>query len=163
MLHLAATMHQLDFGKLMAVYEEGNRENGRMLFPDLSENLQLLQAEQSFYQYLTESFFPLPGAVYAIWTENGCYLSALRLEPYKDGLLLEGLETAPAFRKQGYATRLIQAVQQKLPEKIYAHVHKRNKASLAVHQKCGFQVLYDYARYIDGSVASNAYTLCYQP
>ena len=161
MLYLAAKLRQLDFSKLMEVYQESNQENGALLCPDASENLQILQAEQAFYQYLSESFFRTAGAVYAIWEEDGIYISALRLEPYEDGLLLEALETAPAYRKKGYAARLIHAVQEVYSEKIYSHVSKRNGPSLRTHEKCSFRIIADCAKYIDGSVARNAYTLCY--
>ncbi|MBE6948127.1 MAG: GNAT family N-acetyltransferase [Ruminococcaceae bacterium] len=161
MLFLASKLHQLDFGKLMEVYVEGNQENGALMCPELSEQVQLLQAEQAFYQYLAESFFPTKGAVYAIWEEQGVYISALRLEPYEDGLLLAALETAPSFRRQGYAAQLVRAVQKTFPQKIYSHVSKENRPSLAVHRKCGFSQILEYARYIDGSVSRNAVTLCY--
>ena len=162
MLILATKLYELSFTGLMAVYEEGNRENGALMYPDQPENRQVLNAEQSFYQYLKESFFPTKGAVYAIWEEEGVYISALRLEPYEDGLLLEALETIPTYRRQGYATRLIQEVQRVFPQKIYSHVSKSNVASLAIHEKCGFSRMLDHARYIDGSVARNAITLCYR-
>lgn len=162
MLILATKLHEISFAGLMAVYEEGNRENGALMHPELPENQQILNAEQSFYQYLQESFFPTKGAVYAIWEEGSIYISALRLEPYEDGLLLEALETAPAYRRKGYAEKLIRAVQKNFPQKIYSHVSKRNAASLAVHEKCGFCQILDHARYIDGSVARNAVTLCYE-
>ena len=162
MLVLAKKPHQLDFQKLMEVYREGNRENGAMLYPDLSPDQQMIQAEQSFYQYLAEVFFSVPGAVYAIWVENSTYVSALRLEPYGDGLLLEALETAPAERRKGYAEKLIRAVQDTFAQKIYSHVSKKNTPSLAVHKKCGFRQVLDYAKYIDGSVVRNALTLCYR-
>ena len=160
MLHLADKLHRLNFGKLMAVYEEGNLENGSYLWPDLSRGQQLLQAEQAFHQYLAEAFFPTPGAVYAIWEEAGEYVSALRLEPYEDGLLLEALETAPEQRRKGYGEKLLRAVLEAFPQRIYSHVSKKNTASLAVHQKCGFVRILDHARYIDGSVAHSAVTLC---
>lgn len=162
MLLLATKLQELNFSQLMAVYEEGNRENGELFFPDLSEGQQMIRAEQSFYEYLREGFFSVPGAVYALWVEDGNYVSALRLEPYEDGLLLEALETAPAQRRKGYAEQLMRAVQAQFTEKIYSHVSKRNVASLAVHEKCGFRQVLDYAKYIDGSVARTAVTLCYR-
>lgn len=162
MLHLAYKFHQLNFAKLMEVYTEGNRENGKLFFPELSEDQQLLRAEQSFYRYLSEIFFRTPGAVCAVWEEEGCYCSALRLEPYQDGLLLEALETAPAFRRRGYASALLRAVRQNFPGKIYSHVRRQNAASLAVHKSCGFVQILDHARYIDGSVARNAVTLLWE-
>lgn len=161
MLFLAENMSSFTFSKLMDVYVEGNLENGQDLWPELTQNEKLLRAEQAFYQYLNEDFFKTTGAVYAIWEENGAYISALRLEPYQDGLLLEALETAPEFRKRGYAFELIEAVKSEFPGKIYSHVGKRNIASLRTHEKCGFQRVLDHAVYIDGTVARNAYTLCY--
>ncbi len=155
MLHLANSLQQLCFGDLMEVYIEGNLEK--------AVQSGLLRAEQDFYQYLKECFFSTPRAVYAIWEEQGEYISALRLEPYKDGLLLAALETAPKHRRKGCATRLIQAVLTRFEdEKIYSHVNKDNAASLAVHEKCGFQKISDTATYLDGSVSAQSVTLCYQ-
>jgi len=81
---------------------------------------------------------------------SGRYVSALRLEPYRDGLLLEALETAPEQRRKGFAAALIRAVQCFLEgkTKLYSHVDKRNLSSLKVHEKCGFRIVseqgYDY-------------------
>ncbi len=160
-LYLAKKLAELDFHQLMDVYTEGNRENGSEFYPDLPEGQRILQAEQAFRQYLTEVFFPTPGAVYAVWKEQGVYVSALRLEPFEEGFLLEALETAPGSRRRGYARQLIRAVQEAFGGKIYSHVSKRNVPSLAVHEKCGFCRILDYAKYIDGSVARNAVTLCW--
>ncbi len=162
MLYLATKLQELNFSQLMAVYEEGNRENGALFYPELPEGQQILRAEQSFYQYLREGFFPTEGAVYALWVENGKYVSALRLEPYEDGLLLEALETAPIARRKGYAEKLIRTVLDRFPQKIYSHVSNKNTASLSVHQKCGFRQVLDYAKYIDGSVVRTAVTLQYR-
>lgn len=162
MLVLAKKLHQLNFRQLMEVYAEGNEENGEDMWPELNREQRLLRAEQAFYQYLAEGFFPVPSAVYAIWEENGKYVSALRLEPYEDGLLLEALETAPQCRRRGYGEKLIRAVQDAFPQKIYSHVSKKNVPSLAIHKKCGFRQVLDYAKYIDGSVARNAVTLQYR-
>lgn len=157
MLFVARRLRDLDFGKLMAVYIEGNREKANA-FLDPSEGL--FQAEQDFYRYLQQVFFAAEGAFYAVWLENGTYCSALRLEPYRDGLLLEALETTPELRRRGYCAKLLRAVQQ-MPEcnVIYSHVSKSNIPSLCVHQLCGFEKMLDYASYLDGSVGWNAVTL----
>ena len=159
MLYIARSMRELNFAALMEVYIEGNRENAAENYPDLPEGQGLLQAEQSFYQYLREDFFRVPGAYYAIWQEAGRYVSALRLEPYRDGLLLEALETAPEQRRKGYAEVLIRAA---LPGqgKVYSHVHKRNIPSLRIHEKCGFRRISEQAVYIDGSVNDRCCTMC---
>ena len=161
MLILVNKMRDLSFSRLMDIYAEGNEENGRELWPNLTDNERILRAEQAFYQYLNEDFFKTEGAMYAIWEEKGVYVGALRLEPYEDGLLLEALETAPEYRKKGYACKLIEAVKEQFSGKIYSHVGKRNTASLRTHEKCGFQKCLDYAVYVDGTVARNAFTLCF--
>jgi GNAT superfamily N-acetyltransferase len=166
MLRIIRSCRELQFGSLMKIYIEGNRENGADRYPHLSEGEQLLCAEQDFYQYLQECFFVTPGAVYAVWEENGEYVAALRLEPYMDGQLLAALETRPEMRKMGYASRLITAVQDWLSKqgsvKLYSHVSKRNTASLKTHQRCGFQRIKEYAVYADGSVLSNSCTLLWE-
>lgn len=166
MLFLAKNLKEIAFSALMDVYMESNLENSEEFWPDLPESTRLLRAEQEFYQYLRESFFPAEGAVYAIWQEDGRYVSALRLEPYRDGLLLEALETAPLQRRKGYAKKLLKAVQAYLSEqsavKVYSHVGKKNTASLAVHEKCGFQRISEQAVYIDGSVNSYCCTMCWE-
>ena len=162
MLILAKKLHHMNFEKLMQLYAESNRENAKIIYSEVSLQQGILQAEQSFHEYLASVFFPVSGSVYAIWVEDDIYVSALRLEPYEDGLLLEALETAPEYRRKGYAGKLLWAVQAEFPTKIYSHVSKKNTASLAVHQKCGFRQVLNYAKYIDGSVARNAVTLCNQ-
>jgi len=156
MLIIARSLRQLHFGKLMDVYAESNSVGSKSL----------LQAEQDFYAYLQESFFCDPDAFYAVWEDDGSYKAALRMEPYKDGLILTGLETVSSERRKGYATLLIRSVLQWLAQQgsitVYSHINKANKASLAVHRVCGFQKLLDHAVYIDGSVLRNSVTLCYK-
>lgn len=155
MLYLAKSLQQLRFGDLMDVYTEGNLKK--------AEKTGILQAEQDFYQYLHTCFFGKYGGIYAIWVEENRYVSALRLEPYKDGLLLSALETAPQHRRKGYAGKLMAAVLAKFaPQKIYSHVCKENVASLTVHERCGFRKISDRAAYLDGSVDDKAFTLCYE-
>ena len=163
MLILARNIRDLSFSRLMEVYIEGNLENAEEFYPDLTEGQKLMQAEQDFYQYLNEVFFRTSGAVYAIWEVQGSYVSVLRLEPYRDGRLLEALETAPSRRRQGYGVQLIKAVQEQFPnQRIYSHVGKKNVPSLRVHEKCGFRRISEYAVYIDGSVNRRACTLCWE-
>ena len=94
----AEKLRDISFSSLMTVYEEGNRENAAEFWPHLEERERMIQAEQEFYQYLKQIFFPTENARYCILVEQGSYVSALRLEPYRDGLLLEALETAPDQR-----------------------------------------------------------------
>ncbi len=166
MLYVARSLRELSFRKLMDVYVEANRENGARLAPQEPEDRQLQIGEDDFYSYLHDVFFQREGTFYAMWTVDEKYVSALRLEPYRDGLLLEALETVPDCRRSGFAKSLIQAVQQWLTQRgsvrLYSHVGKQNEASMRVHLQCGFQVIRDSASYLDGSVNNRACTLIYE-
>ncbi len=161
MLVIVDSMRELNFRQLMDVYEELNLHQGRILFPHESFAQWPLLAEQDFHQYLRECFFPTPGAVYAVWQVAGRYVSALRLEPYMDGLLIEALETLPACRGMGYAGELLMAVKARY-EKIalYAHVDKKNIPSIHVHERCGFYRIMEHALFADGSVLPGSCTYC---
>lgn len=163
MLQIAYKLNELSFRMLMEVYAEGNQENGQELWPHETPSYQLAMAEQDFYDYLKRTFFCVSGAYYAVLEENGRYVSALRMEPYRDGLLLSALETAPDVRRKGYGKTLIQAVlEQMTPGKVYSHVSKRNVASLRLHEVCGFYKVLDYGVYADGSVLTSSVTLMYE-
>lgn len=151
MLLIADRVSKLSFSKLMGVYAESNALNAE------DQEISILDVEQGFYDYLRSSFFAQENSFYGVWQEAGGYVSALRLEPFKDGFLLSGLETAPNHRRKGYARGLIAAVLQldRLAGKpVYSHIHKSNKASQGVHQACGFVKILDRALYIDGSANS---------
>lgn len=166
MLVVVNRLKDLYFSDLMEVYLDANRERGLTLAPEEPEARRIALAEQDFYCYLRDCFFSCPEARYCIWEENKRYVSALRLEAYRDGLLLEALETVPNQRRRGYAGRLIQSVQRLLEQQgtvlLYSHVDKRNKPSLKTHFCCGFEAYLDCASYIDGSVNDRAYTLRYE-
>jgi len=146
MLKLIYSMADLDTEQLLNVYKEHAWD------------------ERDFLSYLREDFFRQKGAIYAIWTEGTVYKSAVRLEPYRDGLLLHSLETEPTGRRRGYAVALMDSLLTYLgttdSKRIYSHVNKRNRASLALHKKCGFEIFSDSATYIDGTVTQYCYTLC---
>ena len=149
MLYLARSLSQLHFGSLMAVYADSNRENGREAWPEEPEMRQIQLAEEEFYRYLSQVFFKTPGAVYAVWKENGRYVSALRLEPYRDGLLLEALETAPEQRRKGFCRRADTGGNSaSLREKRSSILMWTSETchSLKVHEKCGFRRVADFCR-----------------
>ena len=160
MLEVFDSLKNLNFQMLMDVYAQSNRENAEVYFPQLSEPQGVAMVEQQFYTFLQEVFFKTRDSRYCVWLADGKYVSALRLEPYRDGLLLEALETAPEQRHKGYGRRLMQAALGQIQGKpVYSHVGKRNAASLALHMGCGFEKIQDCAVYIDGSVSQNAITL----
>ena len=147
MLKLIYSMSELDTEQLLAIYIEQNWK------------------EKYILSYLREVFFQQSGAFYAVWTEDCKYKSAVRFGPYRDGLLLHSLETAPDERRKGYAKRLLTESLRYLNTTecrvVYSHIDKRNKASLALHKRCGFQIVSDSATYLDGTVTQNACTLRY--
>ncbi len=147
MLQIIKNMRELDTEQLLEVYRGSE--------PD----------EVDFLDYLREDFFRQEGAFYAIWSVDDVYKSAVRLEPYRDGLLLYSLETAPNSRREGCAYSLLSQLMQLLRncdcKAVYSHVNKRNKPSLSLHDKCGFKVISDTATYIDGTVTQNSFTLQY--
>jgi len=164
MLSVVYKLKDIAFEALMGIYIEGNKENGAELYPTVSENEQIIRAEQDFYAFL-QAFFRNDRAFYAMWACEGRYVSALRMEPYQDGYLLEALETAPDARCKGYAKALVTDVLSYLRKKtnapIYSHVNKKNKASLVVHNACGLKKILEHAVYIDGSVSHHCCTLRY--
>ena len=154
MLAIIKTLRQLPFGELMAVYEEGNRENGVQRYPKLPANLQLLETEQDFYAYL-ECFFRQEDSFYVLWRQNGVLVSALRIEPYQDGWLLAALETKPDCRDRGYAKALVRETLSYMEETnrlpVYSHISKGNISSEKVHLSCDFREILHYAVYADGT------------
>lgn len=162
MLRIVKRSSDMPKSALFSICRESLLEQGRAEYPSLSEGQALEQTELDLGEYLQTDFFSHHG-LYAFW-ENGNHLvSALRLEPYRDGLLLEALETMPEERCKGNAKALITAVQKELhPCVLYSHVAKDNLPSLKVHRECGFAVESDQAVFIDGSVSSRYFTLCYK-
>ena len=144
MLKRIYSISALDAEQLLSIYKDHEWNSGE------------------FLTYLDDDFFRQKGAFYAIWIEGTVYKSAVRLEPYSDGLLLHSLETAPEARRMGYAhnllTALISCLQTEGFSLIYSHIDKRNRASVALHKKCGFEIISDSATFIDGTVTQYCYT-----
>lgn len=166
MLTVFRSMRELRFGCLMDVYAQTNHELGGACWPEEPKCRAVALAEQDFYDYLSGCFFRTAGAVCCVWQEEGSYISALRLETWRDGMLLTALETAPEHRGRGFACALVRSVQTYLreqgPVRLYSHISKRNTASIAVHEKCGFRKIHDYAAYLDGSVDNCSATYIYE-
>ena len=163
MLYIADDIHKIKYGLLMELYAQDLQKDAQKHYGRLSLNEGIFCAEQDFYAYLRDEFFKIRGAYYAFWVECGVYYSGLRLEPWKDGLVLCGIATRPDCRRKGYAYKLLQQVLQQLPcgTKVYSHIDKNNLASLALHHKIGFQLLEDHAEMLDGSFLHNFCTFLY--
>jgi len=156
MLRVASSMNQLNFRQLMNVYQESNQKNGAVNYPRLSAPEQAIRAEDEMYRYLRDCVFATKMGFCGIWELDGLYVSALRIEQYRDAWLLTALETLPEVRNKGYGTLLVRGVLSYLEEMgtatVFSHIAKGNGASIAVHKACGFDQVLDYAVFMDGSV-----------
>lgn len=156
MLRIVDSMRRLPFRALMKIYGQTNAQVARRHYGDVSFDRGLAMVEASFYEDLQCGFFSIPHARYCLWLEEETPVSALRMEPWRDGVLLTALETAPDRRNKGYASALLRAVQAYAAEqgiyKLYSHIYNRNVASIHLHEKCGFRRISDTAAYLDGSV-----------
>ena len=144
MVKIIRSLRDLDIAQLKNVYAES-----------LNCGKDLLAAQQDFYGELAH-FFKEPSAYYAILQSEGDYVAALRVEPYRDGVIIAGLETAPTHRRMGYAKKLLSAVVQQMPSgvMIYSHVDKKNQPSISVHAACEFERKLEHAVFLDGSVST---------
>jgi len=156
MLKIFHNFCDLRFSSLVELYSDSFINDGQ----------RSMAAEQEFYFYLKDAFFSDKNAFYAVWEEDGRYVSALRMEPYRDGLLLEALQSAPEMRNKGLATKLLMQTLNYVAcmgvKPVYSHIDKANYASMRVHEKCGFRKISESARFIDGSFSQKAYTYLFE-
>ena len=140
-------MADLDIEQLLCLYTEWNL------------------VEYEFLDFLRNDFFRQKDAFVAVWAPQGRYKSALRVEPYGDGLLIASFCTAPNERRKGYGYLLVTEVLKHLStcsyKVVYSHIDKKNHPSIHLHKKCGFQLFTDYAKYLDGTVTYNSFTMNY--
>ncbi len=162
MLTILNSAENADFAALSSIYEESVIADGEKNFPYEDASVRYLLARQSFYSYV-QDFLTKQQGIWALWRADGAYQAACRLEIYRDGFLLAGLEAVPVGRGKGYATALVNGViayaAQEGVTVIYSHVAKNNGSSLAVHKKCGFNLISDTAVLLDGSADSSTCTL----
>jgi len=155
----------LDFGALADVYQESILQDGERNYPNLSYAEQQLEARQDLYNYLREVFFQTTGAICVVLEEKGIMYCSGRVEPYRDGMLISALETAPDYRRRGFAKILLSQIVEHIQEKnlpLYSHIYKNNNASRRLHLACGFTVFENYATFLDGTVSHQAQTYCYK-
>ncbi len=144
---------------LGALYAEDIEKERKRNYKDFSLTEGLLRAQEDYFQYLREMFFSQYGGKLFVYEEEGRYLSGVRMEPFRDGVLLSCLVTSPEARRKGYAYNLLHfALEMINGTSVYAHIHSRNIASIRLHEKLGFSVLHDYAYMLDGSLRSDHFT-----
>lgn len=161
MLRFIRSVGEVNFSQLMSIYEESNFEYGRK-YSHSSNPWEQLRVGEEFLREDIAAFLKEENRILALWHAEGRPVSAMRLEPYADGLLLTCLETAREARGRGAAKNLIlHTICYFDKQKIYSHVREDNAISLAVHQSSGFRVVKDYAVLLDGTVSHLFYTLCY--
>ncbi len=140
---------EIDFDKLMDVYEESNRENMSNA-SDFIGNLGDFSSEEiyktyrnSFISYLKDEFLANKENYLVILKDKDVYLSALRLHHRKDYYLIEALETNPDFRNKGYGERLLRDLLKEFKDKTVfrSEVAISNEKSLALHKKVGFKIV----------------------
>ena len=145
---------------IMKRFSEVNISQIRAVYDQTIKNM----AEDLFAQDLRD-FFLIPGGRLFVLDIDGAAVSALRAEPYLDGVLFSWLETKPDQRGRGYGNMLVAAALKHLKEQgircVYSHIGKNNAASIAVHRANGFSMSADYAKLLDGTVSRNYYTFQY--
>ena len=164
MLVMAKSMRTLNWDAICQIYEEGFSLRGIKAYPSLPESERILRAQEDTYHYLQDEFYATDGAYYAFWVEEDRWICALRMRPYQEGMLLDALETAPSYRNQGFAKKLLGEVLLQLQPGtcVYSRILRRNKHSVRVHLQCGFQKHKPYAVFLDGSFRADADTYIYQ-
>lgn len=164
MFEIIKDFRKLNMRSLLQVYEEEIQKQGAENYPQMDDNLRILESEQDTYSYF-KLFLSQSGSLCCIWNMEGEYVSALRVEHYLDGVLITGLATCPKYQKKGYAYKLMDSTIKYLHEcgtiKIYSHIRKDNIPSIKVHEKCGFVRIKDTASFLDRSadIYSGTYLL----
>lgn len=157
MLRIITLPAQLNLEQLTHVYSQSIQARVRELNQYLSDYECTIMAEEEFRSFWRDVFFREAGSICAVLEENGKYVSALRLQNYRDGLLLSGLETEPANRNRGMAGKLMVEIRKYLEDagctKVYSHIKKDNLPSRKVHISCGFELLREGAVLLDGSAS----------
>ena len=155
MLQIIRSINHLDLREITQIYEDAGFDSTPSGFKQLKSH------DRQKVSNIYECFYDLfrLGGFCGLWIVDGRVVSAVRAECFEDGYLISGLVTRIEYRGNGYASNLLSGVVDAAGKKCYSHVDKRNKASLLVHRKCGFQHMSDFAYLLDGTVTTNAYTL----
>lgn len=158
MLLLFTKYNEIDVTQLLNIWSESIHSSGIEKYPNHSIYEQRILSERDCSDYLQDMLNQSTG-ICAVWAPTGRYAAALRLEQYRDGFLIAGLETALDARRKGYAEALLSSLLDHfIGTPIYSHISIKNVPSIRLHEKCGFRRIFDHAVFLDGSVSTNAYT-----
>ncbi|MBR3241928.1 MAG: GNAT family N-acetyltransferase [Parasporobacterium sp.] len=167
-LHRITRFEEIDQHQLMDLYAEGNAENTDYFYPEMADKKAAIsKVEDDFLNYIRTEFLG-GGNTYWVLEADGRWISALRLYPLEQEFYyLEALETHPAFRQQGYASKLLNAVISELKKTgsfvLCDCVSKKNMASIQTHLKCGFIIASeDGIDYLTGEADSRDYGMRYE-
>ena len=164
MLRVITSMKPLNHQKLLSVYSESIAQAAENKSGDLPIGIRMNEAEQNLLDYVRD-FLTYKDAFICLWELDDTYVAVIRVEPYKDGYLISGLETVPVQRRKGFGRKLLTAVIDQFcgcdDFKLYSHVKRDHIASFKLHLSCGFSVISDCAVLLDGSVFTDYSTLRY--
>lgn len=157
MLLIADKIENIEISRLFTVYSE--------TISSMKQEYGAFRGEYAFIISLQE-FLSSENAYLGIWCVDGIYMSAVRLEPYRDGYILSCLESAPEHRNCGAAkaiiTEMINFANDRGFLPLYSHIHKSNLASIKAFTHCGFEITGKPAVFLDGSVYASYHTLYYK-
>lgn len=146
MLLVFKTMTKDEMYRLVqSVYKEASYELAKEKHPDMEDLTEAIREEENYYvEKFLSKFLLKEEHAYCVLEENGEWVSALRLAKCDGYHFMEAMETAPAHRHKGYASKLMTEVLKYLAENhtgiLRSNVRKTNVASLATHRKCGFVI-----------------------
>ncbi len=121
------------------------------LFQIYAESMSDLEADftdkaemKKSYASFLKGFIEKPNQLVLIEKIDGKWVSGLRVIEEKPGKwFVEAVETAPAYRNNGYGKKLlldtIAFLKNKNADRIECTIAKDNTASIKVHSACGFQ------------------------
>lgn len=149
------------------VYPEGSYENAREKYPEAEDLTDAIREEEQYFMGFLKKFLSKDVNRYYVLEVDGQWVSALRLTRLDGFYYMEALETAPEYRKKGYAAKLIGEVVALLQERgavtIRSNVNKENIASLATHKKCGFVIAEENGiNYLTGESREWLYGMLYE-
>ena len=159
----------LDFEEFTAVYRGSALENCERMYPNEPEPSEAMaRYEREHRAYMEGPFFREEGSVLFVEAQEGRYLAAVKLYPWKEPGCwhVEALETRPEERGKGHGARVLGGAVRALEETgnviVLSDVAKSNEASLRTHLRCGFHREAEQWTEADGTVTDRRCTMVYR-